>query len=54
MLYAINLYALDTYALKKFDAIVVAIWVGIDNALDTRLNNKLCTLYAGRSSYVER
>ena len=45
-LHAINLYALNAYALEELDAIVVAIWVGIDNALDTRLDDELCALYA--------
>ena len=51
-LYAVNLYALDAYALEEFDAVVVAIWVGIDNALYSRLDDELCALYAGRSRNI--
>ena len=43
-LHAINLYTLDTYSLEKLDAIVVAVWVSIDNALDARLYDELGAL----------
>ena len=45
------LNALDTHALEKIQAILRAVVVAIYHALDTRLNDELRTLDAGRSAY---